>query len=165
MTGHRRMDLLSTDRNFNGINLGAGYTDPFAFRGLLAGEGVDQFIANSTGVPTMANPTASSANYAAAPNPSVAITAQSNHSSAPPGFQHVPTARDIFPSQPMAASPQDTRLGTIDYSGSGQIIPKPYEMILPGPVDPTADPATPAQQMLAANPHFRGGQLVHDAPG
>ena len=46
------------------------------------------------------------------------------------------------------------RLGTIDYSGSGQIIPKPYEMILPGPVDPTADPATPAQQMLAANPIF-----------
>ena len=45
-------------------------------------------------------------------------------------------------------------MGAIDYSGSGQIIPKPYEMILPGPVDPSADPATPAQQMLAANPIF-----------
>ena len=53
--------------NVNGVNLGVGYTDPFAFRGLLAGQGVDQFIAASAGVPTMANPTASSQTYAPVP--------------------------------------------------------------------------------------------------
>src|ERR1022692_950662 len=53
----------------NGVNVGAGYADPFAFRGLLAGQGVDQFIANSTGVPTMSNPTASSTSYATGSNP------------------------------------------------------------------------------------------------
>ena len=141
-------------RTFNGVNLGAGYTDPFAFRGLLAGEGVDQFIANSTGVPTMANPTASSQNYAAPPNPNGIYYGSANHSAPPVGFQPSATNSGFVPQQPAVQSVQDSRLGTIDYSGSGQIIPKPYEMILPGPVDPTANPATPAQDMLAANSLF-----------
>jgi tetratricopeptide (TPR) repeat protein len=141
-------------RSFNGVNMGVGYTDPFAFRGLLAGQGVDQFISASTGVPTMADPTASSGNYAAPPNPSGLYYGSSNHVNAPPGFQPSPDQLGYVPQQTQVQSSQDSRLGTIDYSGSGQVIPKPYEMILPGPVDPTANPATQAQQMLAANPIF-----------
>jgi tetratricopeptide (TPR) repeat protein len=155
VTGNTGGGFAFHGKTFNGINLGPGYTDPFAFRGLLPGEGVDQFIANSTGVPTMANPTASSANYASGPNPSNVYYGAISHSSAPPGFQAAPNGAGFVPQpQNTMQVPQDPRLGTIDYSGSGLIIPKPYEMILPGPVDPTADPATPAQQMLAANPLF-----------
>jgi tetratricopeptide (TPR) repeat protein len=140
---------------FNDVNLGVGYTDPFAFRGLLAGQGVDQFIAESTGVPTMADPTASSRNYAAPANPGLTYYGTANHSSAPNGFQSNSTGQGYVPIQtPTPQAPQDPRIGAIDFSGSNQVIPKPYEMILPGPVDPTADPATPAQQMLAANPIF-----------
>ncbi len=155
VTGNASGGFSFSGRNFRGVNLGAGYTDPFAFRGLLAGQGVDQFIANSTGVPTMANPTASSSGYAQGPNPAGTYYGAANHSMAPPGFQQSPYGQGytVQPPPPQQ-SPQDTRLGTIDYSGSGQIIPKPYEMILPGPVDPTADPATAQQQMLAANPIF-----------
>lgn len=138
----------------NGVNLGVGYTDPFAFRGLLAGEGVDQFISMSTGVPTMADPTASSRNYAAPPNPSLIYYGSANHTAPPPGYQPSPSVSGFVPQQPTVQSPQDSRLGAVDFSGSSQIIPKPYELLLPGPVDPTANPATPAQQMLAANPIF-----------
>lgn len=139
---------------FNGVNLGVGYTDPFAFRGLLAGQGVDQFISISTGVPTMANPTASSGTYAAPPSPSGLYYGTSNHSVAPPGTDANPNGSGYVPPIPVEQSPSDTRQGTVDFSGSSQIIPKPYEMILPGPVDPTANAATQAQQMLAANPLF-----------
>jgi tetratricopeptide (TPR) repeat protein len=155
VTGNASGGFSFSGRSVNGVNLGAGYADPFAFRGLLAGQGVDQFIANSTGVPTMANPTASSANYAAGPNPSGIYYGAVNHTALPSGFQTSSTGQGYVPAQPPSMqSPQDPRLGAIDFSGSGQIIPKPYEMILPGPVDPTADPATAAQQMLAANPIF-----------
>jgi tetratricopeptide (TPR) repeat protein len=47
-------------------------------------------------------------------------------------------------------APQDTRLGTIDFSGQSQILPKPTEIVLPGPVDPTANPATAQQQLYAS---------------
>jgi len=141
-------------RSFNGVNLGVGYTDPFAFRGLLAGEGVDQFISISTGVPTMSNPTAASGGYGAPPSPSDIYYGGANHVAPPPGTQSVPNVPGYIPVQPTVPSPVDTRLGTIDFSGNTQIIPKPYEMILPGPVDPTANPATAQQQMLAANPIY-----------
>jgi len=141
-------------RSFDGVNLGVGYTDPFAFRGLLAGEGVDQFISISTGVPTMSNPTASSSNYGAPPSPSGIFYGSANHAAPPAGFQSIPNVPGYVPAQPTLPSTVDTRLGTIDFSGNSQIIPKPYEMILPGPVDPTANPATAQQQMLAANPIY-----------
>ena len=141
----------------HGVNLGAGYTDPFAFRGLLPGQGVDQFVANSTGVPTMANPMASSDSFAQPANQSLTYYGTANHAAPPPGYMTGPYNQNYVPTAPIVQNPQDTRLGTIDYSGqssSQQIIPKPNEMMLPGPVDPTANPATPAQQMLAASPLY-----------
>ena len=114
VTGNTGGGFAFHGRTFNGINLGAGYTDPFAFRGLLPGEGVDQFIANSTGVPTMANPTASSANYAAGPNPSNVYYGASNHSSAPPDSRLPPTARVSFPS----SNPAQSRFRTCDWEPS-----------------------------------------------
>jgi len=82
-TGDVTRGQAFSGRTVNGVNLGAGYTDPFAFRGLLAGQGVDQFIANSTGVPTMANPTASSQQLSAPPQ---SFYGQSNHNM-PAGYQ------------------------------------------------------------------------------
>ena len=141
----------------NGVNLGTGIADPFAFRGLLPGQGVDQFIANSTGVPTMANPSASSQNFAAPVGQSLTYYGSASHGAPPPGYTPGPTNNNFIPSQPFVQSPQDTRLGAVDYSGANngvQIVPKPNELLLPGPVDTSANPATQAQQMLAASPLY-----------
>ncbi|MGD0541923.1 MAG: tetratricopeptide repeat protein [Tepidisphaeraceae bacterium] len=149
-------------REFNGINMGVGYNDPFAFRGLLAGQGVDQFIAESTGVPTMANPTASS-NSLASP-PQVIFGASNN--SPPPGFQQLPNGLGFVPAQPMTQSPADTRLGAVDFTET-PMLPKPNELLVPGPVDPTA-PVNPSSgsQLFAASPlygvrqwQFNAGQI------
>ena len=120
-------------RTYNGVSNGAGYTNPFGFRGLLAGQGVDQFISTSTGMPTMANPNASSDQAA-------------NPSTPPPSFFGLAN-------QPLPQSSEDARLGVLQFSGQGQtqILPKPNELLLPGPVDPTANPPTTAQLELSAS--------------
>jgi tetratricopeptide (TPR) repeat protein len=124
-------------RDVNGVDLGTGYTDPFAFRGLLAGEGVDQFIANSTGVPTMSNPTASSSTFSAPPQP---FFGGANTVAPPPGFAQLPNAPGYVPAQSVAPNPNDLRIGTIDFDQSPPL-PKPGEYIMPGPVDPNAPTA------------------------
>jgi hypothetical protein len=139
-----------------GYNLGVGYTDPFAFRGLLAGQGIDQFVANSAGVPTMANPTASSSRFAQQPGQSLTYYGTSNHAAPPPGYEPGTDGFNYVPSAAVTQSPQDTRVGTINFSGNPdtQIIPKPNELLLPGPVDTSANPPTQAQQLLAASPLY-----------
>jgi hypothetical protein len=144
-------------RTVGGYNLGVGYTDPFAFRGLLPGQGVDQFVANSAGVPTMGNPTASSSRYAQGPNSGLTYYGAINHAGPPPGGYDTGTyGFNYTPSQPVSQSPQDTRIGAINYSGEvdTQIIPKPNELLLPGPVDTSANQPTQAQQLLAASPLY-----------
>ncbi|MGD0463144.1 MAG: tetratricopeptide repeat protein [Tepidisphaeraceae bacterium] len=133
---------------FHGINMGAGYEDPFAFRGLLAGQGVDQFIAGSTGVPTMSNPTGSSNRFATPPQ---TYYGASNNSQ-PAGFQPLPNSLGFIPAQPMTQSPTDTRLGAVDFT-QGPMLPKPNELLVPGPVDPTANPSS-SSPLFAASPLY-----------
>jgi tetratricopeptide (TPR) repeat protein len=135
----------------NGINLGVGYTDPFAFRGLLAGQGVDQFISDSTGVPTMADPMASSSRMGAPPQ---AFYGASNNVQQPTGFQPLPNSLGYVQSQPMTQTPEDTRLGAVDFT-QGPMLPKPNELLVPGPVDPTAaaNPSS-ASPLFAASPLY-----------
>ncbi|HEY1921784.1 MAG TPA: tetratricopeptide repeat protein [Tepidisphaeraceae bacterium] len=149
-------------RTFNGVNLGVGYNDPFAFRGLLAGQGVDQFISQSTGVPSMSDPFASSGRTT---NPPQVYYGASNNN-APAGFQQLPNGQGYIPAQPMTQTPFDTRLGTVDFN-TGPILPKPNELLLSGPVDPTANVNPNANsQLFAASPlygvrqwQFNGNQI------
>ena len=67
------------------------------------------------------------------------------------------------PVQPLSQAPEDLRLGTIEFGGQSPVLPKPSEMILPGPVDPTANPATPAQLELSASPLY-GSLAIYTAP-
>jgi tetratricopeptide (TPR) repeat protein len=136
-------------RVVDGVDLGTGLADPFAFRGLLPGQGVDQFIANSVGVPTMSDPTASSHGN----NMPREFYGQSNHPSAPPGFEQLPNGPGYIPAQPTFRSPADTRLGYYSYSYS-PTLPKPNELLLPGPVDPGADGNAPSAQEVAASPLY-----------
>ncbi len=137
-------------RSFNGVNTGVGYNDPFAFRGLLAGQGVDQFIAQSAGVPSMADPFASSGRTS---NPPQVYYGASNNNQ-PTGFQQLPNGQGYIPAQPTTQSPFDTRLGTVDFN-PGPILPKPNELLLPGPVDPTAQTSpSSSSQVFAASPLY-----------
>lgn len=138
-------------RSFNGVNMGVGYQDPFAFRGLLAGQGVDQFISESTGVPSMSDPFASSGRIS---NPPQTYYGTANNNQ-PAGFQPLPNGQGYIPAQPMTQSPYDTRLGTVDFN-PGPILPKPNELMLTGPVDPTADTSPPNSnsQVFAASPLY-----------
>jgi len=133
----------------DGVDLGTGFTDPFAFRGLLPGQGVDQFVANSVGVPTVSDPTASSHGN----NMPREFYGQANHPYAPPGFQQLPNGPGYIPAQPTFRSPADTRLGYYDYSYS-PTLPKPNELLLPGPVDPSAEGSAPSAQEVAASPLY-----------
>jgi hypothetical protein len=149
-------------RSFNGVNLGVGYQDPFAFRGLLAGQGVDQFISESTGVPSMADPSASSGRISGPPQ---TYYGTSNNNQ-PMGFQQLPNNQGYIPAQPMTQAPYDTRLGVVDFN-TGPILPKPNELLLSGPVDPTANTSpTNTSAVFAASPlygvrqwQFNGNQI------
>jgi tetratricopeptide (TPR) repeat protein len=131
-------------RGYTAFNLGAAYINPFGFRGLMAGQGLDQFVSLSSGIPTTNNPSASNG----MPSGSQQIfNGLANHSVAPPGLPNP----SYVAGQPVTQAPEDLRLGAIEFSGQSQVLPKPNEMILPGPVDPTANPNTPAQQQLYAS--------------
>jgi tetratricopeptide (TPR) repeat protein len=142
-------------RNYNAFALGAGYTNPFGFRGLMAGQGVDQFISLTNGAPNTVNPTATSSTvYGTSSQSQQVFYGLVNHSVAPPGLPGAVGNPAYFPAQSVGQPTEDLRLGALEFSGQSQVLPKPTEMILPGPVDPTANPATPAQQQLAASPLY-----------
>jgi len=166
-TGNARNGYSFRGPEIDGVNLGVGYTDPFAFRGLIPGQGVDQFIANSTGVPTMANPTASSSGYAQPSTPSQIYYGLSNHIQAPPdtslnGAAATSGTPGFTLQQPLAQSPQDVRLGTIDFSGQNQVLPKPDQIVVPGPVDSSVNPSESAQQLLSGSALWGTVQLNTD---
>jgi hypothetical protein len=125
-------------RNYNAFALGAGYTNPFGFRGLMAGQGVDQFISLTNGTAAMVNPSASSSNpYVVASPSQQTLYGLANRSVPPPGLPSTVGNPGYVPAQPVGQAPEDLRLGAIEFSGQSQVLPKPSEMILPGPVDPT----------------------------
>jgi hypothetical protein len=121
--------------NVNGVNLGVGYTNPFAFRGLLAGEGVDQFIAASAGVPTMANPTASTQSFTSV---GTAYYGQaSTMGPPPPNFVRAPGSEGYIPAPATSYNAEDLRIGANFDVPFNNGIPKAGEVMLPGQVDPT----------------------------
>ena len=125
--------------HFNGVDLGTGYSDPFAFRGLLAGQGIDQFIANSTGVPTEANPFASSGNIATGARPAYG---GANTVVTPPGFARSSNSPSYVPAKPQSLNPVDTRLGDIDYNSDVQSnLAQPAEAGVGGQVTTQVNPS------------------------
>jgi hypothetical protein len=146
--------------NVNGVNLGVGYTNPFAFRGLLAGEGVDQFIAASSGVPTMANPSAASQTFAT--GPTVYYGQSSTVGPPPPNFVRNSDTGSYTPAPPTSYNPEDMRLGAqidVPYDSG---VPKAGEVMLPGQVDPTS--TTNSNVYYVASPIYgvRQWQLGQD---
>src|ERR1700683_2030414 len=121
--------------NVNGVNLGSGIGNPFAFHGLLAGEGVDQFIAASAGVPTMANPSASTQSFTSVGSPYYGTA--SPVCPPPPGFVRQAGSETYTPAPPPTVNPEDVRLGTNFDLPANNGIPKTGEVMLPGQVDPT----------------------------
>ena len=145
----------------NGINLGSGLGDPNSFGGIIPGTGIDQFNANSTGVPTMANPNASSSYLANGARPDYG---QSQTVSAPAGYTPLPNGGGFVPMSPTAVNGvnlADTRVGLTTYGDtSTTVLPKPGQVFLPGPVDPTAAPS-----MYSASPLYGVQQWQTNMPG
>jgi tetratricopeptide (TPR) repeat protein len=141
----------------NGNNAAAKYGDPFAYRGLIPGQGVDQFISASTGLPITADPFASS--IQARTNQQM-YGGFSNASQASKN-QALLTSMGYLPPLPVTQSPEDTRLGVVDFT-QGPMLPKPNELLVPGPVDPTANPST-ASPLFAASPLYGVRQWQFDA--
>jgi tetratricopeptide (TPR) repeat protein len=125
----------------NGVNLGTGYVDPFAFRGLLAGQGIDQFIASSTGVPTLANPFASSQQITGGARP---VYGGANTLVPPTGFTRSSNSSSYVPARSTAPNLADTRLGVIDYSAETNALSSPGEFATSGQVTSQID-TSPSQ--------------------
>jgi tetratricopeptide (TPR) repeat protein len=118
-------------RQFHGIDLGPGYTDPSAFRGLLPGMMVDQFTRQSAGVATNSNPTVTPARQA------TPYYGQANTAILPSGFVPLPSGGGYVPAPTIAPNQlQNTSLDPLMVPTA--TLPKPGELNLPGPVDPTA---------------------------
>ncbi|HEX4053522.1 MAG TPA: hypothetical protein VHX86_04585, partial [Tepidisphaeraceae bacterium] len=91
----------------------------------------------------------------------------SNHPVAPPGTIDNGNPQNSGSSgytiqQPVTQSPQDLRLGTIEYSGQTQILPKPDQVVVPGPVDASVNPSESAQQLLSGSALWGTIQLNTD---
>jgi tetratricopeptide (TPR) repeat protein len=132
----------------NANNAAAKYGDPFAYRGLIPGQGVDQFISASTGLPITADPFAASVQAKTTQQ----IYGGFSNTSQSSKYQALLTSMGYLPPLPVTQSPEDTRLGAVDFT-QGPILPKPNEMLVPGPVDPTANPST-ASPLFAASPLY-----------
>ena len=102
----------------------------------------------------MANPMASSNRSASSPQ--VYYGASNNAPPPSAGFQALPNSLGYVPAQPMTQSPSDTRLGAVDFT-QGPMLPKPNELLVPGPVDPTADTnpnSNASSPLFAASPLY-----------
>jgi tetratricopeptide (TPR) repeat protein len=130
LTGNVSGGYQFRGRNFKGLDLGVGYTDPTAWRGLLPGQMVDQFIRQSNGVPTSGNATN---NLSRGP---VAFYGRANTVTVPLGYVPQPNGGYV-PSNSISAPPlQDTRLDALMAQSD---VAKPDELLLPGAVDMNAD--------------------------
>lgn len=120
------------------------YSPTNAFRGSLAGSGIDRFVANSAG--TGGNYTAQNS-FRARP-----FIGQSEGIGAPTGFQQVGNS-GAFVYNPPATDRQigDTRFGWAS-EGPSQALPRPGEFIMPGPVDPTGAGGSPG--LITASPLY-----------
>jgi tetratricopeptide (TPR) repeat protein len=118
------------------------YTDPTSFRGFAPGQGTDAFVRDSAGVGVANTPP---------PIPGATTEYYGPSKFAPPpqpGFVANTIGGGYVPAQPIVVQPNDARLGAhLDATPTGQI-PKPGELLLPGPLDPTSNLPT----VLSASP-------------
>jgi tetratricopeptide (TPR) repeat protein len=119
-------------RQFRGS---VGYSDPNEFRGFAPGRSNDNFIKDSAqvGVPTTPPPISGQ---------SVPYYGASRYASpAQPGFVQNPTAPGYIPAQPITLHASDARIGA-QLDATSNAVPRPGELLLPGPVDPTSSRQT-----------------------
>jgi hypothetical protein len=118
------------------------YTAPTAFRGNLPGEGLDRFVAQSSGAPIGNIPN----NNAQVVQPFIGA---SQFSPQPQGFVQQPGSNAYVPQPPIVQQPSDARLGqTLDIPQVS--LPAPGQLILPGPVDPN----TQTSSVITASPLY-----------
>jgi hypothetical protein len=114
-------------------------TDPNSFQGFTAGRATSNFDKNSvgTGVPYQAT---------GLPNVSTPYYSANRFAPPPPGSGAVvatPNSAGYVPAQPNVVLQNDTRLGVrLDAVAVQGDLPKPGELVLPGPIDPTSNQRT-----------------------
>ena len=131
-----------------------GYNDPRAFRGASAGETSDRFLRQSSGP---------------APDSRLAETETTFYGAGrgvapPPGYsESAPGSGAYIPAAPAVnRSAADQRVGAVDFN-TPFVLPAPGQLLLPGPIDPsagqqyiTASPLTGIRQFNANDPNFIG---------
>jgi tetratricopeptide (TPR) repeat protein len=129
------------------------YTDPNAFRGQTAGINMDNFLRQSSG-PTQDSRLADT---------TVRFYGEGRAAPPPPNFVEVGGlgSGSYVPGAPAVnRSVADQRVGAVDFS-QPYVLPAPGQLLLPGPVDPsagqqfiTASPLTGIRQINANDPNF-----------
>src|SRR5262249_32235235 len=111
------------------------YTSPTAFRGPTAGDISDNFIKQSSGAPVMGLRSSQSYNNAQGVRP---FYGPSNAAPPPSGYQIQNPSIGVTQSvnSPYMRAPGDLRLGAVS-SSSTAVLPKPGQLLMSGPVDPT----------------------------
>ena len=129
------------------------YTDPGAFRGQTAGIDMDNFLRQSSGPTKDSRLAEQETRYygdgrAAPPPPNFVQVGGVGTGSYVPGAQQV------------NRSVSDQRVGAVDFA-QPYVLPAPGQLLLPGPVDPsagqqfiTASPLTGIRQINANDPNF-----------
>src|SRR5262249_51914193 len=128
------------------------YTSPTAFRGPTAGDISDNFIKQSSGAPVMGVQT-NNFNNAQGVRP---FYGPSNAAPPPSGYQiqnpSIGVTQSI--SSPYVRQTGDMRLGAVSMTSTA-ILPKPGQLLMPGPVDPTSHNTT----FISASPLYGMKQL------
>lgn len=132
---------VTAGREFRGF---VPYTDPFAFRGHVAGVQTDNFARGSSGIPrggiSNFNATAIKPFYGDARTVEV-----------PPGFVQQPNSMGFIPAPTIQRQAGDFRMGAALPLGTTQVmLPQPGQLILPGPVDP----GTQMPSVITASPLY-----------
>jgi tetratricopeptide (TPR) repeat protein len=126
---------VTNGRQFHGR---VGYSDPTEFAGFQAGRAVSNFEKNSVGVGVPYSPTQ-------VPNQSTPYYAENRFAApaAPGKWATAPNSAGYIPAQPIVIQPNDPRLGVhLDAEEVQGAMPKPGELVLPGPIDPTSNQRT-----------------------
>jgi tetratricopeptide (TPR) repeat protein len=112
-----------------------GYSDPNEFHGFAPGRATDNFVKDSAQAGISNTPPPISGQ-------SVPYYSASRYAPpAQPGFVQNPTAPGYIPAQPITLRASDARIGA-QLDATGNTVPKPGELLLPGPVDPTSNRQT-----------------------
>lgn len=121
---------VTAGKSFHGS---VGYSDPTEFRGFQAGRATDNFIKDSAQVGVSNTPPP-------IPNASSTYFSPSRFALPPQsGFVTAPNGQGYVPEKEIIVQSNDARLGAHLNAQPIGNIPKPGELLLPGPVDPTSN--------------------------